>query len=332
MKMSGTLVTQSFGKEDEYRRAIFMIWSYWAYSAISAKVILFTDRPDYFEPYFSGQPIEYVALTPAKIKSMRGDINFLHRMKIALIEESFHMTESNLLYADSDTFFIADPSPLLSKLSPEVAYMHTREYVFEEIRNMPLPAGETFRKFVTLLDKNTSVSADGSLLKISTNQSSWNAGVMMLHPTHRALLQDVYALTDQFYPLTLNHASEQYAFSIVLQNRTVLYSCEEVIYHYWYRVKKQVADVFLERKLPGFMSLAVEQKINLVKKWTQDLQFAFDRHVWILRDQSIQAFHNKEFKKAYIYATKALVKYPFSIAFFKDVLYHTKICLREAFQ
>ncbi len=330
--MTSTLVTQSFGNEREYRRAIFMVWSFWAYTPTSSRVILFTDRPDFFRPYFSGQPVEYVLLSPEKIKSMRGSIDFLHRMKIVMIEEAFSISKTNVLYADSDTFFINDPSPLMANLSPSVAYMHEREYNFEEMRYMPLPAGETFRALVSLLDTNTFVLASGSSLKLSTYQSSWNAGVMMFHPVHKALLPDVYSLTDQFYPPTRNHASEQYAFSIVFQNNTDLSSCKEIAYHYWYRVKKLIADEFLEKNVGILLLLDIEEKIDLIKKWTSYLQFRFDNHVWMLRDQSIQSFNKGEFKQGYAFAARAFLKNPFSFSFNMDVLYHTKRQIKKLFK
>ncbi|HEY5824260.1 MAG TPA: hypothetical protein VIT44_07845 [Cyclobacteriaceae bacterium] len=326
--MKSILVTQSFGRENEYRRVIFMIWSFWAQFSVSAKVILFTDRPDYFQSYFSGFEIEYIQLTSDKIKQMRGDIDFLHRMKIALIEEAFRMSDGNLLYADSDTFFTADPSPLLEKISRSNAFMHTREYAFESIRQMPLPAGKTFRAFVSLIDENVFNLADGSTLKITADQSSWNAGVMMFHQSHADLLSDVFSLTDQFYPTTQNHASEQYAFSVVMQNKLVLDSCEKVIYHYWYRIKKEIMDIFLEKNLRDFLKFSIDQRITLIKKWTIELPLLFERHVLTLRDQSIQSFHENNFKKGYGFALRAMMKNPFDYTFIKNLVYHTKRCLR----
>lgn len=323
-EMKSVLVTQSFGREYEYRRAIFMIWSFWAHSSVLGKVILFTDKPDYFEPYFTGQSVEYVMLTPSKIELMRGKIDFLHRMKISIIEEAFNLSKANLIYADSDTFFTTDPSLLSARVSQTVAFMHTREYAFEEIRNMPLPAGKTFQDFVALIDRNVFVLADGSSLKIETSQSSWNAGVMMFHPSHAELLPDVYALTDQFYPSTRNHASEQYAFSIVMQAKTVLHACDKVVYHYWYSVKKRIMDLFLEKNIHRLLLFTFDQKISLIKKWTNYFPLAFDKHVWMLRDRSIQAFHENRFGEAYGFATRAILRSPFDLEFVRNVAYHTK--------
>lgn len=324
--MNTVLVTQSFGKESEYRRAIFMIWSFWSKSSATIKVILFTDAPDYFDSYFKNRDVQYVKLTPDKVLAMRGSINFLHRMKIAMIEEAFNLqVNSNILYADSDTFFIDDPSPLLKELAPSKSFMHILEYAFEEIRNMPLPAGKTFRDFVSLLERQNFKLADGSDIKIQTSQSSWNAGVMLLHHSHKAFIQDVYALTNQFYSATSNHASEQYAFSIALQDRTSLQPCSHISYHYWYRVKKNIMDAFLTDRINArWANLPDAEKISSIGKWISFLPSYFDNHVWMLRDNAIQAFNDGKLKVAFTWSLRAVLRNPFDIQFIKDVSYHTK--------
>lgn len=322
------LVLQSFGKESEYKRAILTILSYYAYTSLpveQSKVILFTDQPDYFKPYLDIIPVQYILLTPEKIKQMRGKIDFLHRMKIALIEEAFGLIEGAMLYADSDTFFIADPTPLVQQLTPQKSFMHIWEYQFESMRHLALPAGRTFRDFLTLIESKTFRLADGTMTKISPQDASWNAGVMMFHPAHKQLIQDVYILTEQFYPPTQNHASEQYAFSVILQKNTQLSPCDAVIYHYWYRIKKQIIDIFLEHKLgDSWVCLPLSQKLLQVKEWTTLLPDYFEKHILTVKDNAIQAFNENDFSKGYYYAFQAIVQKPFDTDFIKNVLYHTK--------
>src|SRR5215207_5956975 len=165
-----TLVIQSFGRESEYKRAILTVLSFYAYSSLPTeqmRVLFFTDQPAYFSLYFEGLTVEYILLTPEKIKQMRGEINFLHRMKIAVIEEAFSLTEGPLIYADSDTFFTADPIPLVNELEPAKGFMHLWEYRFEELRNVSWPVGETFRDFVALIDSREFLLANGRKIKIS---------------------------------------------------------------------------------------------------------------------------------------------------------------------
>lgn len=320
------LVTQSFGRESEYRRVTFSILSYYAHSSNpNAQTVLFTDNPDWFKPYFENLPIQFVLLDLAKIKKMRGEIDFLHRMKIALIEEAFASYQSDILYFDSDTFFLSDPMPFMMQLSPNKSFMHVWEYTFESIRNMPLPAGATFQAFVKLIEQKSFDLSDEKL-KVNTEMSSWNAGVMMLHSSHAKLIPDVYQLTDYFYPETQNHASEQYAFSILLQTQTELSACESVIYHYWYNVKKSIIDEFLPKQLAQFLHFSnLKEQLEFVRNNTKQLPNLFDKHLYSLKDNAIQALNANQFSKGYQWARKALFAGGLKdFQFIKDILYHFK--------
>jgi hypothetical protein len=323
--MKSILVTQSFGRENEYKRAIFLIWSYWANRDEKREVILFTDNPAYFSKYFVDRQVRYILLTPEKIKLMRGEIDFLHRMKISLIEEAFAIYPAhNLLYADSDAFFISSPNGFLNQLSPSVSFMHLKEYIFESLRTMPLPAGIPFHAFLELIDQKQFILPDGSFLKIGTEMASWNAGIMMFHSSHVGLLKEVYLLTDQFYPHTHNHASEQYAFSVVLQTKTELKNCQDMIYHYWYRVKKRIADSFFDTEILRLLNLCEEKRMKKMRLHASQFPSYLENHVWLLQDHALQAFHENQFRQGYTFAARALLKNPFSISFIREVAYHTK--------
>ena len=321
------LVVQSFGKESEYRRAIFCLLSYAAHSG-NYTAILFTDNPAYFQKHLTGFALDIILLTPEKIKSMRGEIDFLHRMKIALIEEAFTLHDGPLLYADSDTFFVADPMPLVQQLNSQTAFMHTHEYQFDYLKTLPLPSGETFHAFHKLISEQVFKGYDGQTIAVNSTQSSWNAGVMFFHPTHKNFLPDVYALTDQFYPTTRNHASEQYAFSIILQTHTLLKPCESVIYHYWYRVKKEIMDNLLETLFLTWPTEKNEQ-LNHVRALAQTLPSDLSNHILTLRDNAIQAFHENQFKTGYRITFRALQKKPFNGKFLRDVAYHTRRAIKQ---
>ena len=179
-----SLVIQSFGRENEYKRAILTILSFYAHSSLpteQTRVLLFTDQPEYFAEFLRDLPVEFILLTPEKIKSMRGEIDFLHRMKIAVIEEAFALSKGPLFYADSDCFFIADPKPVLQQVSEQRAFMHLTEYAF--VKEIDDPT-ETYENFYGLINRQQFRLTDGSLLKVTEQHSSWNAGVMVFHPSH----------------------------------------------------------------------------------------------------------------------------------------------------
>lgn len=322
------LVTQSFGKESEYRRVILAILSAFMYvKPKEIKVVLFTDKPSFFEKWFQGIDVEFVLLTTEKVKDMRGEIDFLHRMKIALIEETFlKYPHANIFYVDSDTFFLDSPLPVLNAVNENKAFMHLIEYEFEYLKDLPLPAGESFQAFYRYINSTSFTLNDGYLLKVNNTNHSWNAGIMCFHSSHVRFIKDVYLLTDKFYPATFNHASEQYAFSIMLEKFTTLQSCESVVYHYWYRIKKQVIDLLLAES--DFITLEntdISHKISILKPFLQKLPFYLDNHYLSLLDNAVQAFNEDKLAKGYSFYLKALSKKPFiALKQWRDVLYHTK--------
>ena len=322
------LVIQSFGREYEYRRAILTVWSFYAYVTVrreDTQVVFFTDNPAYFEQYLYGLPVHYVLLTPEKIKQMRGEIDFLHRMKIAVIEEAFSITQGDLLYVDSDTFFISDPVVKTATLSDTQSFMHLREYSFETLRDAELPAGTTARAMYSLITSTSFRYANGHPVVVGTDQYSWNAGVMFLHRSVAGLIPDVYALTDQLYPSTRNHASEQFAFSIVLRNHMALEACDDVVYHYWYRIKKQIMDLFLARRLNYiWAALPVQDKLNEVRQWTSSFPQYLDKHVLTIRDNAIQYFNIDDFGNGIRMAIKAVLRDPFNVEFTRNIFYHIR--------
>jgi hypothetical protein len=325
--MGINLVIQSYGAENEYKRAVFTIWSFYAQSTIqfeSTTVTLFTDNPEYFKPFLQSLPIRYVALTPDKLKRMRGEIDFVHRVKIAAIEEAFDISEQNVLYVDSDTFFISDPAIYIGQISSTQSFMHVNEYKFIDMMEFKLPAGKIFRDFYVFTQRNNFYLTDGSPIKIFPEQISWNAGVILLHRDHRKLLKEVYALTEAFYPETKNHGCEQYAFSVIMDHHTSLAPCEEMIYHYWNPIKKIIADKFFKNRINDkWSSLAPGAKRKSVKIWAQKLPSVFEHDVLMLRTRSMHAFQNENYGIGYYYALRSF-KNPFSFKFIKNTLYYTK--------
>jgi hypothetical protein len=322
------LVIQSFGNEKEYRRAIFSILSFMAHTSLEneqRKILVFTDNVDFLKKFLPGKSLIFIQLTESKIREMQGKIKFLHRMKITVIDEAFQYLDGNLIYSDSDSFFTGNPATLFHSLGPANVIMHKHEYEFLKLQHLPLPSGEPFIRFYNQIISKSFQLPDKSYIEIKPDMSSWNAGVMMLHKNHAKLLPDVYSLTDQFYELTENHASEQFAFSVILQLKNIIGTCDSINYHYWYRTEKEIMDQWLIKNIDSdFAILPEDRKIDKVTLWTNILPAYINQHQLMLRDKAIQAFNNDDFNTGYKYAFRVLVKDPFSLKFVKDVLYHSK--------
>jgi hypothetical protein len=163
---------------------------------------------------------------------------------------------------------------------------------------------------------------DGRDIQASPDQVSWNAGVILLAPSHQKLLQDVYTITHETFPETHNHGCEQFAFCIVLENNTTVLSCYDMIYHYWPLVKKHIADKFLTTRIDTAWSVrSANDKRNDVRKWAQELPHIFQSDILRLRDESILAFNTNNFRRGFRFAWKSILAAP-DFQFLKDVLYH----------
>lgn len=327
--MKTKLVFQSFGVEYEYRRLIFSIWSFFSHckNLELFEILVFTDNPDFLRPFLQSLPVRYRYLTHIDLKQMRGEIDFVHRIKIEIIKESIEQQKasSKIIYIDSDTFLTGDLTRYLSKISKKTSFMHLKEYDFRSLNTLPLPAGEIFRNVFNVINSNKLEKADKSHFETTPEMSSWNAGVIMLHQTHIKHLPDVFAITDQIYKKTSCHASEQYAFSLVLQTKTKLAPCNDIIYHYWYRVKKEIIDASLKKMLnERWKALSLNRKTQEVKELTKKFPKILNNHQLILRDNAIQSLNENNFGLGFKYAIRALIKNPICWKFNKDLLYHLK--------
>lgn len=323
------LLTQSFGREYEYKRAILAIWSYFAHvsPSLNTKVVLFTDKPEYFKKYLEGLPIEYSLLNDQKIKELKGNINFIHRMKIGIIKETLEKYNNgeSLFYIDSDTFFIKNPQTVIDSISSNTFFMHLHEYEFSSIDINIRSINDPMRKLIEYIKNNTFKIEHNSKFKIRLNHSSWNAGVMIFDNSHKQYLNDVYSITEQLYSTTLCHASEQFAFSIIFQEKFDIQSCDNIVFHYWYRTRKIIIDLFLDKLLnDNWANLSLDTKKKEILKLTQTLPNYIETHPMIYEDHAIQAFNIDDFKNGYSYAIKSLLKRPNNIKLIKDILYHTK--------
>lgn len=121
-------VILSYGSETEYRRAIFTILSLFSWTedySDKYRVLLYTDRPDFFFSYLAPVSVNYVTLSSEKLKEMMGETGFIHRRKVAVIDSTFeNYPGEDLIFVDSDTFFISCPSILMHAFKREESYMN----------------------------------------------------------------------------------------------------------------------------------------------------------------------------------------------------------------
>jgi hypothetical protein len=313
------LVLLSYGRESEYRRAIFAALSFWANyqgprQAVST--VIFTDDAAFFRPYLAALPVEYVQLDADRRRAMHGPHDYVHRVKIGILDEVMHRyPRHDVLYIDTDTFFEADPAPLLGQLAAGTAFMHKPEYQLAEAVGVyagfePAVAACPPR-FLALLGSRT-FRVLGRERRFTGAQLGWNSGVLGLPADAAGLLPDVFRLTDEFFAGSGWFTSEQLAFSLALPLVLPLRRCDESVFHYWQPGQKQRMDALLARLLTlAFSRQPLPMRLGAVR--AQLGRFRGACELATLREGARYAFGKRRWLSAARLGLKAMLHAPFQM-------------------
>jgi len=312
------IVLLSYGNQVEYHRAVYTILSLLAWykePTLKTRILVCTDNPGIFKQFLSDFEIHYVQLTDIRLMEMLGGADYIHRRKICILQEVFRLfPEDDILYVDSDTFFVADPAALLDHICSESNIMHIREYrlehapkIYREIMSDRLPNAEEFPKaFLKFIDHHE-ISVANRKLSFKPAQFVWNAGVIGIDNQMLPMLDDILAFNDQIFPQTKWFISEQLSFALILQSFRTLQPACATINHYYQC--KRVVDVFTKKTLGGnFLTLTTSEKLARVKTSTAviDKLSRLDFYISISRG----SFGRKEFRKGIKYAVRAFNNIP----------------------
>lgn len=291
------LVLLAYGRDTEYFRAIFCILSFVAWSKDyreTTRIIVYTDKPESFSPYLNVIDVVYHLLTPKILDEMLDNTNFFHRRKVAVIDLTFKEFPLNdLLFIDSDTFFIADPKSILTGFEQGKSFMHKREYNFKEglklftsFNQAEYP--EAFLRFISGREFKI-----GGITEVFTDSDySWNSGVLGLNKEFSKFMPDVFSLTDQFYANSKWFICEQLAFSLVLQKRTEIRSTDTIVLHYWGNRQKLLMDGLLSDFLNKRTDIHLFDK-NTIRAITKEFKKKVDIDLIIEQIEIAYALNNK---------------------------------------
>lgn len=294
-------------------------------SKSNSNLIIYTDSLDYFKDKFDEYSIAanivLIHLSEDKILEMRGPLDFVHRIKICLIQQTFERFDGTVLYLDSDMLVTADLYECLEKLQEGSSLMHQFEYLFSSYRFNE--EGTIEREFYDYYSKD-SIIIENKNYSYNELVASYNAGVIGLVRSQYNLLVDVFSVTDILYSSVKHHACEQFAFSLVLQTNTELHTCQSEVYHYWHRVKKKIVDENMEVLLNEIKQRPNPETILEIKKYVEQ---HFEWNQWLL-------FHYYDARR-YADGDKILLNlllaHPIKvIKVYKDILYHWKKRFRKS--
>lgn len=212
------IVYQSYGNNDVFKQTLFSIFTLQYYLSETRinfpySIIVYTDKPEIFSKY----NLETSLLSQNLIQEWKGKYNFLHRVKIIIIEDVARRYNDSIIYIDSDTYFIKSPILLFKKISSEISLMLNNE-------------GQISKNNQKLLFNFLSNKTN---LDIGNNKIfMWNAGLIGIDKSNIHLINKILELNDNIYEKFYRHIVEQFSFSYYLQINTNIYSCDDYLIHY----------------------------------------------------------------------------------------------------
>lgn len=212
------IVYQSYGNNDVFKQTLFSIFTLQYYLSETRinfpySIIVYTDKPEIFSKY----NLETSLLSQNLIQEWKGKYNFLHRVKIIIIEDAARRYNDSIIYIDSDTYFIKSPILLFKKISSEISLMLNNE-------------GQISKNNQKLLFNFLSNKTN---LDIGNNKIfMWNASLIGIDKSNIHLINKILELNDNIYEKFYRHIVEQFSFSYYLQINTNIYSCDDYLIHY----------------------------------------------------------------------------------------------------
>lgn len=315
------LVLLSYGRDSEYFRAIFCILSFaswYEHKLEETRINVYTDNPDFFKPYLSHLNIEYILLTPVLMEDMLANTTYFHRRKVGVIDMTFkNFPAEDLIFIDSDTFFIASQKGLFDDYTPDRSFMHRLEYTLGGALDFftAFNQDEHPRAFINYI-KDREFQVNGKTEVFTADDYCWNSGVLGLSKTFSKYMPDVYQLTDAFYANSKWFISEQLAFGLVIQRVSDIQPVEDFIVHYWGKRQKELFDALLEEFFKQTSTADLQNKSflkNVTSNWNNSFQ------IDVIMQQAEIAIKYKDWKTGLKKTIQLVVKFPFNPAIYKGL-------------
>lgn len=226
------IVLQAYGHEGILQECLFVLFSFAKMHPEAERqqvsFHIYTDKPDWFRQ-FRDCPLDlhFYEITPALLTQWRGDINFVHRVKIEVLRDFVQQQKGTVLYLDTDVYFTRSIFPILQRIEKGELFMHVSEgQLNDDATPMMAKLHRFFRKqsAFQIGDKKETIPLDTVM---------WNAGVLGFHSDMATVLDEVLAFTDTVHRLFPKHIVEQFAFSYFFAKNGPIHNSAGSIVHYW---------------------------------------------------------------------------------------------------
>jgi hypothetical protein len=272
------IITQCYGNEGVFYECAFALLSlsrlYPTALPTNTEIWIYTDNPVWFQTFSNcNLPLQYRQIDAATIQAWRGKIDFVHRVKIELLNDFTQDRQGNILYIDTDVVFTWPVNKMLEDIEAGKRYMHTMEGKICDEGNPVL------KKLNTYLQANNRKQNNGQPLNAL---AMWNAGVLGFNTADAAMLNEVLAFTDNEYPQFPKHVVEQFAFSAFFQQAGAVKAAMPCILHYWNlkEARYLLASFFKTFKIESWQNLvAYSQLIQMPVLMQEKANFFQNRSI-----------------------------------------------------
>lgn len=216
------IVYQAHGSRDIVHECIFSIASLQRLNCLedNVKLHVYTDQKKYFQELLT-LPVIYHDMDSDKVKTWRGNINFIHRVKIKVLQHlCSEIREGLILYLDTDVLATGHLNLLWQKISSGAYVMHTVEG--------NIHSTSAFKKMIPVVQYAMTKG-----MMTNNDFDMWNAGVLGFRADQSVLLKEALTITDDLYKFSPKHIIEQLGFSYIFQQNGSVLTAENVLYHYW---------------------------------------------------------------------------------------------------
>lgn len=221
--------------------------------------------------------VQTVLTSSEQFKEWSGTFDFVHRIKIKVIEDALLRFQTAMIHVDCDTRWYGLPDQ-------DFAFLNGQSHGELPSFIMHVNEGEITKQFhphcLSYFSKNKSW-LQARALKTTGPWSMWNAGVIGLSAQGLAIIKKILSVSDElFLKVHDKHLAEQAAFSMVAQSNTSLKPMTDVLEHYW--PYSHGAPLVIQRffsALPLNISVENEALATLAMDWnvTELRDLAIDR-------------------------------------------------------
>lgn len=184
-------------------------------------VTIYSDHTIDLDQSFKFQ-VSFITLTKETIDNWLAKSNFLLALKPHVINHFLEMKGGNVLFLDTDTYFIDDPLPLFKAIAAGKLILHLKENSVKGRKDLS-----------QYLIKKYFIDSNNNTFQISLNTTMWNSGVVGINTHNRSIISKIIHLVDQMRIDTKWHTIEQFAFSYFFQQQSLI-SADQYIAHYWF--------------------------------------------------------------------------------------------------